>query len=204
MAESYQQMLHDVEAVVTDSTPHGVEHDDDHHAPERTYMQGTQDHDQVATWERRDIDIQAMVKWMVGLGVVVAIAMVILVGMFAAMMAYERGQDASIPSPLFTVREAPPAPYLYPNPDDLKARPLEPLAGPADFYVRERAVENTSVEQAGLLDPRTGLAVIPEAALQKVLARSGASAASATGTELPRMEMPADSSGGLRTSDRLR
>ena len=202
MPESYQQMLHDVEAVVADSTPHGVEHDDEHHAPERTYMQGTQDHDQMATWERRDINAPALIKWIVGLGVVVAVVMVILIGMFAGLMAYERGQDKQIPSAIFVERQAPPAPYLYPNPDDHDLRKLEPMAGPADFYLRERAVENEKVAGAGLMDLKSGLATMPEAAVQKVLATS--KSAGGAEDELPRVEMPADSSGGLRTNDRLR
>jgi hypothetical protein len=200
MADSYQQMLHDVEAVVEDSTPHGVQHDDEHHAPERTYMQGTQDHDRIATWERRDIVIPALAKWMAGLGVVVAIVMVILIGMFAGLMSLERNGDR-IPSPVFTERVPPPMPHLYPNPDDAAARKLEPLAGPDDFYHREKAVEDAEATKIGLIDPKTGLAVIPDATAQKVLARSGGQQAT---QELPRMEMPSEGSGGLRTDNRLR
>jgi hypothetical protein len=163
-------------------------------------MQGTQDHDRIATWERRDIVIPALAKWMGGLGVVVVIVMVILVGMFAGLMSFERNRD-KVPSPVFTQRVPPPMPHLYPNPDDAAALPLEPLAGPDDFYHREKAVEDTETAKVGLLDPKTGLAAIPDAAMQKVLARSGSQTAT---EELPRMEMPSEGSGGLRTDNRLR
>lgn len=171
MPESYLQMLHGQGD--DETSPAAAEHhEEEHYAPPRTLPQGVVDHQQAATWERRDVDFAGLFRLMYYLAALVVVCLALVVAIHAGMLSWLKAQDR-LPSGVFAERQPPPEPRLFPNPDDARARPLQVPQTPMEYYQEQRKQENMRLAEAGLFDERSGLPVIPAAALEAVASRNG-------------------------------
>ncbi|HTE20186.1 MAG TPA: hypothetical protein VK689_17620 [Armatimonadota bacterium] len=185
--------------------------EDDEAAPERTTPQGTQDYGVEHGHEALDTNPRALVFWFSLLAACVAVILGVLFGAFHLLLNRETAKDV-MPSPLFAVKQVPPAPRLIPNPVDAQREPNVPLLNPIEYGVEVRRLEDLELDRLGLRDPATGLPRIPEKSLQGLAPVPGGAAPhagvaphdGAAPAGQPVEEMPSDSSGGTSTEDRLR
>jgi len=185
---------------------------DEERAPERTTPQGTQEAGVEHGHEAADMDFPQVGGWFLGLAATVIIAMVLLWATFK-WWAGSATRNELMPSPLFTQRVRPPEPRILPNPIDypetattnpVAASPLYPETPPG-----ERAREDKELQRLGLQDEKTGLPLLPPAAVAKVIAasqRAGGVAPAVAGPASTGLEelRPSRASGGLAMENQLR
>jgi hypothetical protein len=194
----------------------GVEKPDPHleeeEPPEFTTPQGVQMEGVPYDYEKADINVPAFFKWMGSLFAATAVILVVMYLAFQVMLGREAETGRAASPMLETSQKAPPPnPRLLPNridfPMDEPARSNTYLPDPPQIGRAARAAENAGLAKIRLLDSQTGLPTIPADVAQRVIAGAGAPGAptntpDANGpTPVP---MPADSSGGLNTEDRMR
>lgn len=171
-------------------------HEDEEFAPDRTLPQGTQALGVDQGHESRDIDIRALVNWLVGLAVVTGIIQVVLWVSLVALLkpAAPVGPAAS---EFVSAPQVPPLPRLLPNPVDNPTIPGQSLPGPVEFREENERREERELIRLKLLDGETKLPVVPGEALEAL--------APSAGPEPEKAEpIPSDASGGTVTEDRLR
>jgi len=181
-------------------SPGRGEHEHENYLPEVTTSQGTQLQGVEHGHEARDVNLRALIGWLIVLVGMNAGVHFLMIGMFNGLMAYETRRDVLL-SPLFAERQAPPLPRLLPNIDEDRTHPTEAQRGPGDIGVAERADENRALQNEGLEDPKTGEPTIPDNALQTI-AKENPSAG--TSTDGMKEEMPSAASGGRTMEDTLR
>jgi len=122
-------------------------------------------------YEQSDVRAGAIVRFAIGLVLVVGVASVVLLGLFALFARQQRRQDPP-PPPL-----APQAGRLPPGPR-LQASPLQDLE-------RLRAEEEKELTSYGWVDPKAGIAHIPIDEAIKIVAARGLPPAAASPSPSP-------------------
>jgi hypothetical protein len=178
-------------------SPHTVESDphleEDHYAPSRTMVQGTQEYGVEHGHEQEDIQGRALLRWWLGLGGFILVCQLLMWAMFGFLHRRELTTGESRVPPFADVQQAPPEPRLIPNPVDARLQPFEPIQGPLEYGREQRTLERRQMEALGLWDTQTDLPRIPQEIQQQVIAET-------TGGQVPAPQIqrrPTDGSGGL-------
>ena len=101
----------------------GEEPHEEHYAPDQTSPQGTQEGGLEHGHEEADVNIRSFVNWMIGLIASTLICILVLAVVFQVLLARERAKE-KLPSPLFSQRQTPPEPRVFPNiVDDQRQNP---------------------------------------------------------------------------------
>jgi hypothetical protein len=152
-----------------------VAHHDEERAPERTTPQGTQEGGVDHGHEVADMDLAQVGGWFLGLAVTCLVSMVLLWATFR-WWSSTNARNEQLPSQLFAQREVPPPPRILPNPVDYPENQMtNPRADAPDYpetLPGERERQDKALQQLGLQDPSTGLPVLPESAVARVIAAS--------------------------------
>jgi hypothetical protein len=204
-------------------------HDDDHKAPERTTVQGTQTLGLMHGHEETDIVLGPVFRWFGVLALVVAIVLVMLGAAFGIWTTNAEKRDR-LPSTVFEGRQDPPAPRLWPNPTDNPGGHNIILPEPPEIGAAERNRESAELAKLGFYDAETRMPRLPDSVHEGGPASvtgtaglqggppgarergEGTGGAQGPGevTDAPLREkslaqtMPSDSSGGLSTENRMR
>jgi hypothetical protein len=182
--------------------PHLEEHET---APLVTCPQGVQVTGQTGAYEATDVNIAALVPWVIALGVSVALVMLLTGGAFVALEYRERMRH-QVPSPLFQGQTVHPEPRLLPNPVDSPPEAGVPPMGPVEYGARYRELEEADLVRLGLFNPESRTADIPPMIMERV---TTAPDSALTHPDVHRVDgltlpMPSVSSGGTRLENRLR
>src|SRR3569833_3481878 len=141
----------------------------DAHVPERTTAQGVQDPNAGLIHEETDVDLGGILKWFGALTITVMVTFLVVWGIWEWWP--ERHENlATLPSPVFGVRQQPPLPHLLPDPENRAKQPardflikvsFEPQLEPKDAYAIEKAREDALLEKYNLQDGASGQALLP-------------------------------------------
>jgi hypothetical protein len=165
-------------------------HHDDEFRVNQTTPQGSQGNAVEHGHEERDANVGGIMKWLIATGVIAAVAMLLVVGIFKG-LEYATEQPGR-PSPLYQKNKLPPAPYI----EGLVVKGERAGMTEHLFKVRMRESEQLARWQLGESDPHTwSVPMSPQAVRDVPTQPAGDTAAT---DQMFNQGQLNDASGGLR------